>query len=520
MSLLYDMDAIKGYLLAKKNGFTQELFLETYGEITREESERLAKAKEGTSLVANIAGTLSGYITEPETLIDFASPGKIIGSTIAKGAAKAFVTEAAYAGVSEVMRQKKIRQHMERAGLEYTLWDSTKEVLINSGFAGTLRGIGSAVMDWRVVSKINNGITNATDKEIFDRFARRENFKLTQNSNKHLRLMEQTEADIEAGKNTEVSAHTDIDINTRTDDAVEANDFRQRLGEDYVAKGYDAEEKALNDTIEADPIPDDVYGGMATNEDGDALIREYATHPEIEAELRELDELELRMKSAQESPRFEEAIEGARERSFKDTRSPTRIVTKGTLVRDEARFGGEDLTTRLAPITEKNHNYDFSLTKQDIANFEKGNITDELLAKIEDDLAVLENDPTYQLIQEAVDDGVELRPDGNLYDIDGNKLFAKGLDNLVAGGVAGVEVDEEGNITLDPAKFVLGMAGLSVAKRIANMNTVQEAFKGYVGRQLEKFEQTRVGQAVTGLQKIVPDDNSIHEQGYDPKGDN
>ena len=329
MSLLYDMDAIKGYLLAKKNGFTQELFLETYGEITREESERLAKAKEGTSLVANIAGTLSGYITEPETLVDFASPSKIIGSTIAKGAAKAFVTEAAYAGVSEVMRQKKIRQHMERAGLEYTLWDSTKEVLINSGFAGTLRGIGSAVMDWRVVSKINNGITNATDKEIFDRFARRENFKLTQNSNKHLRLMEQTEADIEAGKNTEVSAHTDIDINTRTDDAVEANDFRQRLGEDYVAKGYDAEEKALNDTIEADPIPDDVYGGMATNEDGDALIREYATHPEIEAELRELDELELRMKSAQESPRFEEAIEGARERSFKDTRSPTRIVTKG-----------------------------------------------------------------------------------------------------------------------------------------------------------------------------------------------
>ena len=171
-------------------------------------------------------------------------------------------------------------------------------------------------------------------------------------------------------------------------------------------------------------------------------------------------------------------------------------------------------------MLKKNHNYDFSLTKQDIANFEKGNISDELLTKIEDDLAVLENDPTYQLIQEAVDDGVELRPDGNLYDIDGNKLFAKGLDNLVAGGVAGVEVDEEGNITLDPAKFVLGMAGLSVAKRIANMNTVQEAFKGYVGRQLEKFEQTRVGQAVTGLQKIVPDDNSIHEQGYDTKGDN
>ena len=299
-SALYDMDSIKGFLLAEKNGFNENRFNEVYGQIAGEEAQRLAKAKEGTSLMANIAGTLAGYVTEPETLVDFASPGKIIGSTIAKGAAKAFVTESAYAGVSEVMRQQKIREHMERAGLEYTLWDSTKEILINSGFAGTIRGIGSTISDWRVVSKINKGITNATDKEIFDRFARRENFKLTENSTKHLNLMEDVESKVEAGKDVDVSAHTDIDINTKTDDAVEANSFRDGLGEDYQAKGYDIEEKALDDNVKAPEITDEVYGGMATNEDGDALIKEFATHPEIEAELKELEELELSIKPSKE----------------------------------------------------------------------------------------------------------------------------------------------------------------------------------------------------------------------------
>jgi len=296
-SLLYDMDTIKGYLLAIKNGYTQDGFEEVYGTISQEEAQRIAKAKDGTSLWGNIAGTLAGYATEPETAIDFASPGKIVGSTIAKGAVKAFAVESLYAGVSEVMRQQKIREHMERAGLEYTLWDSTKEVLVNAGFAGMLRGIGSAVLDWSVVSKINRGITNSTDKEIFDRFARRENFKLTQNTTKHLNLLDEAEAKIEVGKNADITAQTDIDINTKTDEAIEGVNFRDELSDDYQTKGYDIEEKALNDTVNAPEIADDIYGGMATNDDGDALIKEFATHPDIEAELREIEALEANIKS-------------------------------------------------------------------------------------------------------------------------------------------------------------------------------------------------------------------------------
>ena len=37
-----------------------------------------------------------------------------------------------------------------------------------------------------------------------------------------------------------------------------------------------------------------------------------------------------------------------------------------------------------------------------------------------------------------------------------NMLFAKGVDNLAVGAYAGFNKDEEGNITFDPEKFVLG----------------------------------------------------------------
>ena len=504
-SLLYDMDAIKGYLLAEKNGFNQMGFDAVYGSITEEESKRLGKAKEGTSLMGNIVGTLAAYGAEPETIVDFASPGKIIGSTIAKGAAKAFAIESLYAGASEVMRQEKIKEHMERAGLEYSLWDSTQEILINSGFAGAIRGVGSAVLDWTVVNKINKGITNATDKEIFDRFARRENFKLTQNTTKHLHLMDQVEADVEVGKNTDVSLHTDIDINTKADEAIEPTNFREELSNDYQVKGYDADEKILDDNIKAPEITDDVYGGMVNKDDGDALIKEFATHPDIEAELKEIEALEARLTTVQEHPRLEEALKGGRERLAKDIQSPKRLIQKGTIIQDTDKFGGEDKTFRVPASYEKNYAADFTLTTSDVKNIDKGNVTPELLAKVERDLEVLDTNPDYQLLKESIGDGLTMI-DGVIYKADGTELLAKGLDNLIAGGVAGIEVDENGNITLDPEKFVLGMVGYTVAKRLATMKIFREALS-------ELPEATnRVVKKATGvdiLSSIVSDPTAL-----------
>jgi hypothetical protein len=42
-----------------------------------------------------------------------------------------------------------------------------------------------------------------------------------------------------------------------------------------------------------------------------------------------------------------------------------------------------------------------------------------------------------------------------------SKVFAKGVPEVISGTIAGVEQDEQGNITLDPEKFLLGVLGVS-----------------------------------------------------------
>jgi len=46
-------------------------------------------------------------------------------------------------------------------------------------------------------------------------------------------------------------------------------------------------------------------------------------------------------------------------------------------------------------------------------------------------------------------------------------LFAKGAPELTGGAVAGIETDEQGNVTLDPEKFVMGVLGVSSIKGLA-----------------------------------------------------
>ena len=112
LDFLYDMDAVKGALLARKNGYSEEVFNNEYSNITKSHSERLAKEKEGTSTAAYIAGSLASHILQPETAIDFMSPGKIMGKTILSGAGKAFATEAGFALVGETIREQRTREHM------------------------------------------------------------------------------------------------------------------------------------------------------------------------------------------------------------------------------------------------------------------------------------------------------------------------------------------------------------------------------------------------------------------------
>lgn len=297
-SLLFNIDSVKGALLADRNGLTKDTFENTYAQLTQEEAAQLAKDKEGTSTLGYIGGTIAGYATEPETAIDFASPGKVIGSTILRGAGKAFGIEALFAGASETQRQLDISKHMERSQQEYTLWDSMQEILINSGFAGALRGIGSAVLDWNTIRKINSKIPDKTDKDIFARYAQRENFKLTENSNKHLMLMDKAEADIEAGKNADISGQTDIEINSKTDEAIEEVSFINEISKDKEL--LEGQTQMNKDFEELKPLKleetNNPYEGMAEPEEAELLIKEFSNDPEMAAGLKELEELEAQAK--------------------------------------------------------------------------------------------------------------------------------------------------------------------------------------------------------------------------------
>jgi len=74
-------------------------------------------------------------------------------------------------------------------------------------------------------------------------------------------------------------------------------------------------------------------------------------------------------------------------------------------------------------------------------------------------------------------------------DANGNSVFIKGVDHLLAGGVAGVEVDEQGNITLDPEKFILGMGGYAAAKAALKNPRVQKEMKDLLEFGLERLEK-------------------------------
>tara|TARA_R110000851_G_scaffold105565_2_gene224042 strand:+ start:1627 stop:4254 length:2628 start_codon:yes stop_codon:yes gene_type:complete len=426
-SLLYDMEAMRGYMLAENNGFNSVGFDSVYATITEEESKSLAKEKEGTSLIGQVAGSLGAYAYDPLTLIDIASPGKIMGSTVLKGAAKAFGVEAAFAATSEIARQEEIKKHMARAGLEYTLWDSTKEIIMNAGFGGLVRGIGSAVVDYKTFSKINSGITNATDKEIFQRFAKRENFKLTQNTTKHIQIMEKVEDDINNGKDVDVSALTDIDINTKVDPNIQPVSIIEELSNDYKAKGYDIEEKALDDNIKAKPIVDDIYDGMATNDDGDALIKEFYSDAEIQAELKQIEEMEMTLSRDEELALAED--------------------TKPNL----QGFQAQEMTVGTETINKTD--FDLIQKRMKTREFNRDNPDNQRIV------------PQSQ--EDAYNRNVNIADD--LKDLDfeaggSGAVFSKFADNLAAGTVAGVEEDEQGNITFNPEKFVAGLGGYTAAK--------------------------------------------------------
>lgn len=291
--LIYKQNALKGALLAKRNGLNEEQFNKEYAAITDKKITELQDLSEGKKDFGFFAGSLAGQLAQPETAIEFATPGRIVGSTVMGGAAKAFGTEFAVGIVSETLREQRIREHKARAGLEYGLWDSVQGILLNAGLAGTFRGIGSAVVDVNILRKIDSKIPDKTDKEIFARWARRENYKLTSDTQKHLALMEKARSDIDVGRPVDIAQHTDIDINTKIDEQIEEVSLERELQstEANIAsrESLQAIEKEIDNTEPMVKTPEDVFEGMATEKEANDLFDEIAIDDaEFKAELEEI----------------------------------------------------------------------------------------------------------------------------------------------------------------------------------------------------------------------------------------
>lgn len=470
---LHNKEAIHGALLAKRQGFGDEVLNAEYSNITKLKAEELAAIRENASGITYALGTLAGHVFRKETLLDFTSPGKIMGKTILGGAVKAAGVETVYAAVGEVMREQLVTEHMERAGLEHTLWDSVENILIGAGLAGSIRGIGSAVSDVRVVQKIDSKLKTKEDKDIFERFARRENYKLTNDTRKHISLVEKAREDLDNGKNVDVSEHTDVDINTKTDEVVEETVLTDEalkanpVNQDDVEK-FDIEYKDVNEYREATDA--DPYEGMVDPKEADELINEMADlDPEIKAEMEAIQ-------TAKQMPEQAQKVKEAAE-----------IPVGGS--EDQAKQVVQDMFNK-------------SKTTDDIYK-------DMSKAEIEELDNYMKQDAELMAEQKAIEDEINAFASDEA-GVGGTPVFAQFGAELFGGAWNGINYDEDtGTFTFDPIQFMVGFLGGHLAKKIATnpkLNAIakKEAL-AFAQRTYDKLKDKPIFNYITGTHRVIDD---------------
>ena len=453
---LFNKDALKGAILARANGFNEEDEKAAYVDEAKKQSEMYKKKMQGMGTAETLIGTMAGYLFRESTAIEIAaSPQAIVGKTIGRGMAKAFVTEAAIGIVGETWRESQIREHMAKSNLDYTLWDSAKNIAINAGFAGTLRGLGSGAVDYKVLKGINSKI-DATDKEIFNRWLKRESYKLTKDSEVNMHLLHKVENDIDAGKQVDVSETTDIDIETKIPEETKPISLPDEVANINIKRGVVDDVKAIQDEVDEvakTNIEDDIYEGMATPKEADELFDEVS---EFDEEFKkELDSINAEIEAAKPKP--EKTVKKTNAKDSEAERLRNTITSEDEL--------SEALKNNyFGKSTEPDAKYK-NMSKEDIDYLDKQN--------------------AEELAREA------------------ETLFARGGDNLAAGVISGVSEDKDGNITFDPEKFVIGLGGYTAAKALLKSPTVKKELKEWLGRKLDELEANPRSQFFTGKQNII-----------------
>ena len=283
---LFDDDVMKGYLLAEKYGLNEEF---EYKNVVEKEQREISQAP--NSLTQNILGSISGFLASPQTLAEVAvSPAYVGGKTVIGGMANAFTSESLAVLPSEISREIERRDHYMSMGKDIDLMDSVKEIAINSGFAGALRGLGSGVSDALLVRKLKNKTPNALDQEIMEEFAQVQEQRLY-NLKDHISMLDMARESFENGK-IPTMEQTEIDIATKAD----YNDIASL--DDEIAN--QPEVKQDNDFLEqyTRQQDDDIKAGDtdALTPEEDEILNEYLTSGYLNDsldsdEIKEIEEL-------------------------------------------------------------------------------------------------------------------------------------------------------------------------------------------------------------------------------------
>ena len=495
-SFMYDNDVIKGALLAKAQGYNKDVFDVGYKEYTALKNKEFSNITQNAPVGA-IVGMLGSYVYSPEGAFGIlGSPTKIVGKTMMKMAGKRAGSEMLLAMGGGMSREAKKQRHAAKADLNYGLADSAENILLEVGVAGILGVTGSMILDGITWAKVKSrlkadgkwGNIDATDSEILERFFRREENKLTRSSVKHEDLMLKTEMDIDDGNLAAVADELDIPIESKLPDDVETNSLPDEMSIIRAESGIDEDmavaEKAIDDTPDyTDTSIESKYEGMVDDQLGDDTLEAMRkVDPEIDEQLKQLEADEATLKAERDAYVEPEEIDtGSKE--FGDMMEEGDAPNPQGFQSKTMNINGVDI-----PKTE----YDLIQKYQKNRKFNRENPHKKRkIPKAQEDAYTKHSD-----VADDIED-IEFKSGGTY------SVFAKFGDNLAAGTVAGVETDEDGNISFDPAKFVAGMGGYTVLKALVKNPKMQKEFKDYAERALESFESKQGSQLVTGKQSIV-----------------
>jgi len=377
---------------------------------------------------ANMIGHMGQWATEPGSIIEMMTPGVVRGKTLMQNVAKAFGYEFAAGLVGESFKQFQtfgVVALKKRAKLDGYYKEAFAEIGLNSIGAGVLRAAGSATVDKAIMRTIKNKPKNKGKNidVIFARYNQRMQSKLIRSEDMHRTTLNQVDDQLNNGKPVEIQ--TDIDINTKTSPEVKAVDLAEQQQNLYIKSGDMEQENIINKaTDEVTEKPENVDLFVEKYKEGEELFSD----DEILQNLRKQESELSPLSPEQEIEAMEEVI--PKPQGFQ---AQEMMIGAETIKKTDFNLIQARMKTR--EFNRKNPDKKRTIPKaQEDAYKRHENIADELLE------------------MDFIAGGT------------GQPIFAKFADNLAAGTVAGIEEDEQGNISFNPEKFVLGLGGYTAAK--------------------------------------------------------